>query len=215
MINLFESNITDIAPQVFSEEPEFQALGYAIQMQIGKIQAYCASTLVLCSLDTVSEEILDILAIQFRTQYYSRTLPVETKRKLVKNTLIWYMTAGTPAAMKELLDSIFESAELIEWPDYDTSKPYTFRVTTDDVITEDKYNALLTMLDSIKNARSLMERFILNRKTRFTLYYGWGMGVDINNVMGQTSSVTIDDLTILTDEYNVALMDAYGEVFYE
>ena len=209
MIKLFDSYVTDIMPELFSENPHVQAIAYAIHQRMLLIQAYDAVSTILCDVDEATNDVLDALATEFRTQYYDANLDIQSKRNLIKGTLLWYMTAGTPAAMKELAESIFSDVTVTE-----NAGQFTFRVNTTDLITETNYNAFISMIDSIKNARSLMEKFVTERDDSFQLYYGAAMGVGVTND-SQSDAPDVGNITILTDENNVGLMDDYGEVFFE
>lgn len=180
MIKLWESTLLDIIPECFKPKPEVQALSYAIEMEFGRLCAYLEAAKVLCGVDNTSEEALDLLALDLRTQYYDASLDIDTKRKLIKGTLVWYMTAGTPKALTDLLNYIFEDSTLAEWPEYG-GQPFFFQVATDDILLKKKYDKFNGMLDTVKNARSLMEKFVLNRPLDKHLYVFIGIFMSVNN----------------------------------
>ena len=90
MIKLQDSNITDILPEVFTSDPKNVALGYALQGAMRRLLEYSRTTSVYAAIDVADDDVLDMLAAELDTQYYDVLLDVEAKRKLVKNTLIWY-----------------------------------------------------------------------------------------------------------------------------
>ncbi|MCD7862877.1 MAG: phage tail protein [Lachnospiraceae bacterium] len=156
MIKLYDGDITDILPDIFKEKPEVIALGYALKMEIQRVLDYCAYISLYASIATLPENILDALAAELKTQYYDSTLDVETKRGLVKNTLIWYKTAGTLSAVTELITSVFGEGYISEWFSYD-GDPFYFKISTDTSLTNDSISYFMTMLQRVKNLRSHIE----------------------------------------------------------
>ena len=136
MIKLQDSNITDILPEVFTSDPKNVALGYALQGAMRRLLEYSRTTSVYAAIDVAGDDVLDMLAAELDTQYYDVLLDVEAKRKLVKNTLIWYGKAGTPAAVEELITSVFGEGRVEEWFDYG-GEPFYFKVYTNATFTED------------------------------------------------------------------------------
>ena len=72
------------------------------------------------------DEILDLLAVELKTQYYREDLPQDTKRELIRQTIPWYMQAGTPSVIREYLGTVFDGGKTEEWFSYG-GKPYYFR----------------------------------------------------------------------------------------
>lgn len=131
MIKLKDSQIAQILPEYLSERPEVKALSYAISQAVRRHLGYADSTAVYAEIDSMPDAVLDLLAIEMGTQYYGTDLPVEYKRKLIKNTLIWYANAGTKNAVSELANSIYGGiSELEEWFEYN-GDPGTFRIHVD------------------------------------------------------------------------------------
>ena len=172
MINLYDSNITDILPSVLSEDPRVQALGYAIQRAMQRLIDYCQNINIYASIDTVPEKVLDLLAVEFNTQYYDDTMDVEIKRSLIKHTLAWYTQTGTAAAVRELIGSVFGIGEVEEWFDYG-GEPYHFRIRTYNVSATDEMLQLAeNLVRSVQNVRSHLEEVIVEIMESMTLYIG-------------------------------------------
>lgn len=131
MTKLKDSQIAQILPDYLSERPEVKSLSYAISQAVKRCLGFSDKTGVYSSLDSASEEVLDLLAIEMGTQYYNTDLPIARKRDLVKNTLIWYANAGTKNAVLELANSIYGgSSGLEEWFEY-SGNPGMFRLFVD------------------------------------------------------------------------------------
>lgn len=134
MISYYDGQLTDIMPGNITKKPEVKALSYALQQACRLLYRYSQRLYIYSNLDEQPEEVIDLLASELRTQYYRSTLDLATKRRLVKNTLIWYMSAGTPQAVEELVAAVFGEGEVKEWYEYG-DKPYYFKIATNAILT--------------------------------------------------------------------------------
>jgi P2-related tail formation protein len=162
MINLYDSNITDILPEPFLEDQNVIALGYAIRQGVRRLIEYCQNISVYAVIDNAPDNVLDMLAVELNTQYYEDTMDIETKRKLVANTLIWFMRAGTPAAVEELVAAVFGEGKVVEWFEYG-GDPYWFKIRTNAILTPDMDTYFSEMIQRVKNTRSHLEAIEISR----------------------------------------------------
>lgn len=171
MISLYDSEIAEIMPSLMKKSPEVQALSYAISRQMKKIHNYVNNSMVYASIDTLPEEILDLLAVELRTQYYDETLEISVKRTLIKGTLLWYSKAGTPQAVAELVEAVFGEGEVEEWFDYGADPGY-FKITTNAIMTPDMDTVFNKMINRVKNTRSHLQAVEIHRTIDQIIYFG-------------------------------------------
>ena len=171
MINFYDGEIKDILPSNLMEDPAAQAFSYALREGTRLLNRYTQLCYVYCSIDTAPNDVVDLLAKELRTQYYSDALELDVKRGLVRNTLIWYMTAGTPAAVEELVGIVFGEGEVSEWFEYG-GKPYWFKIKTYAILTEDMNTFFSDMIRRVKNTRSHIEAIEIHRTIEQTIYAG-------------------------------------------
>ena len=171
MINFYDGEIKDILPSNLMEDPAAQAFSYALRKGTRLLNRYTQLCYVYCSIDTAPNDVVDLLAKELRTQYYSDALELDVKRGLVRNTLIWYMTAGTPAAVEELVGIVFGEGEVSEWFEYG-GKPYWFKIKTNAILTEDMNTFFSDMIRRVKNTRSHIEAIEIHRTIEQTIYAG-------------------------------------------
>lgn len=106
--------------------------------------------------DDFGHSLADELAWQFHVDYYDKAADIETKKRLVKQSIKIHRTKGTPQAVIDLLQTAFPSdAVLLEWFDYG-GEPYHFKIVTSEFEGYD-LTKFLTALDSVKNARSYLD----------------------------------------------------------
>ncbi len=162
MIKLRDSQIAQILPDKLAEIPEVQALSFAISEGMKRFVDYCANISVYAEIDNLPEYALDLLASELNTQYYDTELPIEAKRNLIKGTLVWYMSAGTPSAVSELVTAVFGEGEVKEWYEYG-GDPYFFKIETNAYLTPDIIAQFAKMIQRVKNARSHIESVDIHR----------------------------------------------------
>lgn len=106
--------------------------------------------------DDFGHSLADELAWQFHVDYYDKTADIETKKRLVKQSIKIHRAKGTPQAVLDLLQTAFPSdAVLLEWFDYG-GEPYHFKIVTSEFEGYDSAE-FLKALESVKNARSYLD----------------------------------------------------------
>lgn len=78
---------------------------------------------------------------------------------------------GTPSAVEELISTLFDEGRVEEWFEYG-GEPYTFRVVTNNSsVTQDRAMEFIKALNSVKNARSWLDRVIITQMEDMQLYF--------------------------------------------
>lgn len=195
MTDLYNSNITDILPEVLAKKPEVRALGYAINKALQRLIGYCQNISIYAAIDTAPEQLLDLLAVEFNTQYYDASLDIEIKRKLVKNTLVWYMNTGTVACVEEAVVTIFgEGSRVAEWFEYG-GDPYYFRIYTENLGSNDEMlRQIGDLVSRVQNVRSQLEEVIVSATEHMQMFHG----CRVDSIM---DSITLG-IDMNLDEYN-------------
>lgn len=173
MINFYDGQIADLLPHNLTDDPAVQAVSLALRDGTRLLHHYTQLVYTYCSIDTAPDMVLDLLARELRTQYYADSLDIETKRGLIRNTLIWYMTAGTPAAVEELVAVVFGEGEVKEWFEYNGA-PYCFKIKTNATLTPDIDAYFSEMIRRVKNTRSHLEAIEIHREIEQPYYAGVG-----------------------------------------
>lgn len=175
MIDLRDCEPLKLMPGVFRSDTQVQAMSHALRETARMLLTKIDPVTVYAGVDILPEQIVDLLAVEFRAQYYDTSLSVAEKRKAVKKALLWHCRAGTVSAVRELTDLVWrsDSAQVQEWFEYEAA-PYLFRVLleTDMRIEEDKIEDFLAALWKVKNTRSHLEAIAFKRKINQTLYVG-------------------------------------------
>ena len=160
-------SLLDVLPPNLAEDDTIKNAAIAIDGELQKTTDQAKNCIHLSRIDELQETVLDLLAWQWHVDFYEPiTMDLETKRKLIKQSIAWHRMKGTPAAVEAVVSAAFDTSTVQEWWEYG-GKPYFFKVVTEDVTTEkDVLDRMKRAIESVKNARSWLEEieFILHIK---------------------------------------------------
>lgn len=157
--SLRQARITDGLPRVLARQEWVIALSEALGLALGKTLDYTDESQIYTRLDTAPEAVLDVLAVDWKIDWYDTELTVEQKRRIVKTALTVRRLMGTAAAVKLQVHAIYPEAAVTEWFQYD-GRPGCFRVSLPlpkEGITAAEYRRLKTGILTTKNERSHLD----------------------------------------------------------
>ena len=165
MTDLYSGQLTDLLQNDSAHNAEIQALAYAVRLEKQRIMEEADKTRTLAMIQQLPEAILDVLAVELRTPYYTEDMTIQQKRDIIQNTLVWFYHAGTPAAVAEMIAAIFGQGEVVEWFNFteEPATPGTFDIITDTRMTEDIVARFLQIVSRVKNTRSHLRRVLVER----------------------------------------------------
>lgn len=211
MINLNGSRLTDILPEELASQKEVQALAHAVGRQVAKLCKYADNARTYAAIATLPENVLDYLAVELRTPAYEESYPIETKRGLIQDTLLFYAQMGTPAAVNRIVKTIFGVGEIEEWFEYG-GQPHHFRVKSAniDAISEN-YAVFLRVLESVKRKSAWLDSITATITRNSYAYVGAAVRIGKQKTL-QTNQVETTSFTILVDENRAILVDEGGNI---
>ncbi|MGB8452720.1 MAG: phage tail protein [Anaerocolumna sp.] len=174
MTNLYESELVSILPDYLKKDNHVKAFCYAVDKQVKKMLDKCKSLEIWSNLPEADEILLDYLAVELRTQYYSPDLNIEVKRNLITNTLIWYQKAGTVAAVNELVTAVF-GGKVSEWYEYD-GLPHHFKIVTDNPnINGDSLQEFNNIISMLKRKTAILDTIEIALSAAMNTYNGFSL----------------------------------------
>ncbi len=133
-----------------------------------KIMDLKTSNKLVFNPDLAPENILPWIGWSLSIDAWSDDWPIETKRRMIRNSLILHKIKGTKAAIKKALEIIGVLAEITEW--WETNPkltPHTFRLVaylndnldrnSEIIITNDTQKKLLNLINNVKPLRSHLD----------------------------------------------------------
>lgn len=176
MNRLKNLQLTQLLPASIAADTKVKNISLSVETILQTVAGQTAAVLLLPHLDELPEAIIDELAWQYHVDTYSADFAIEVKRQLIRQSIAWHHKKGTPAAVTDMLSTIYASAQLEEFWEYD-GEPYHFRVT----VGEDRTDSAQTIDDAIrviklsKNVRSWLDGIKFRRNITGTIYLGAAM----------------------------------------
>ena len=145
-----QSDLYSILPQSY-QSVESECISYALSKAIEQLYNNLDRVAITSNIDNLDEELLDVLAAELRSQYYSSDLTREQKVSIIKGTLLWYMHNGTTKSVEDVLSAIYSGVQLKEWYQYG-GEPYHFyiRINSGDNINLESIDRLRMLLITLK-----------------------------------------------------------------
>lgn len=145
-------------PAPILEDEHLRQLAEVAARVMLKTMHYPQKASIYSRIDSLDEDVLDILAYDLKIDWYDYDASLEVKRRMVKDSWYVHKRMGTVAAVEKALSDVWPSSTVEEWFDYG-GDPYHFRVILD--ATEDANPIYLdNALDKVrifKPARAVMD----------------------------------------------------------
>lgn len=172
MINFYNAQITDILPENLKTTADVQSISYAVMKAMQRLQNYAVRAKIFSAINELPEKILDILAVELRAHYYREEMDLETKKNIIKNTMIWHRYAGTSWAVEKLIEAVFGTGEVIEWFDY-SGDPGHFKISTDNYsLTGYELEEFNSIIQHVKRKSSILDAIEITLNASMNIYYG-------------------------------------------
>ena len=111
------------------------------------------------AIDQLDEPLLDILAHDFKVDWWDADYTLEEKRRTLKDSWRVHKLMGTKAAVETAISAIYPNTKVLEWFEYG-GEPYHFRLDiniTDDFLQSARQRRVLERLNYYKNLRSHLD----------------------------------------------------------
>lgn len=180
MIDFNDAELLSVLPENLLQH-ETQALSAAIKEGLRHLRFYSRAAPLYSAIEVLPDEVLNLLAIELRTQYYEQNARRDIREKMVKQTIAWYLRGGTGAVLKEYLETLFQGGILQEWYTYD-GQPYYFRaivdLALDDVIEVGDGEKIIDRINTYKNVRSWLEALAFQIAIEFKVDIEYDNGIE-------------------------------------
>lgn len=173
MDKLGNFKLIDLLPSSIAADATVKNISLCAEKLLQNLAGQTSVLLLLPHLDELPEAVIDELAWQYHVDTYSTDFAIDVKCQLIRQSIAWHHKKGTPAAVVEMLSTIYASAQLEEFWEYG-GEPYHFKVT----IGEDRTDSAQTIDDAIrviklsKNVRSWLDGIKFRRNITGTIYTG-------------------------------------------
>lgn len=153
---LTKENLVATLPAALQKDPSVVALAEAIAELLARRPEEIDRLRIYPAIDRLDERLLDILAYDFKVDWWDADYSLEEKRRTVKDSWRVHKMLGTKAAVETAIRAIYPGTRVLEWWEYG-GDPYHFRLDiniTNDSIDSDKQRRVLERMNFYKSLRS-------------------------------------------------------------
>lgn len=151
-----KENLLFILPPALAYDPSILALAEAAAEALEARLAEIDKARVISNIDALDEEVLDILARDFKVDWWDTEYSIDEKRRTLKGSWRVHKILGTKAAVETAISAIYPNTTVLEWFEYG-GKPYHFQLRiniSDDDIDSERMLRVLDRMRYYKNLRS-------------------------------------------------------------
>lgn len=149
-------NLLRTFPIALQEDESMQALAAVTADALARRPEEISRLLIYPAIDTLDEELLDILAYDFKVDWWDGDYTLEEKRRILKDSWRVHRMLGTKAAVETAIRAIYPQTTVQEWFEYG-GKPYHFKLRINVTGTAgdlEKQCRVLERVNYYKNLRS-------------------------------------------------------------
>ena len=146
------------APSVLMNDAKMNPIVEVLAETMANLFGKCSYPTILSRIDELPESLLDILAKDFKVEWYDYNWGIEAKRKTIKDSFYVHRHLGTVGAVKRALTDVWPPSTVEEWFEYG-GEPFYFRAILDasDSTEPIHVDSALNAIMFYKSARSHLE----------------------------------------------------------
>lgn len=155
--SIAKDSLMHVLPAPLSNDKEMRNLAETAASALAALWEKADLPLIYTQIDSLPEELLDILARDFQISWYDYDASIDTKRTVFRDSFYVRRHLGTPAAVQRAISDVYGAGFIQEWFQYG-GEPYHFRVyTTNLSVLQQNREKFMRLLDRVKNVRSILE----------------------------------------------------------
>ena len=199
-------SMLSVFPAVLDADKHLHALAVCIADSLSLLYKAGDLATLYTRIDSLSDDLLDLLAYDFKIDWWDANYSTAEKRRLFKSCWDVHRKLGTPAAIVSAISSIYPNASVREWWQYG-GKPYRFRIsinTGGELFDSDKFLSVVENTRFYKNLRSILDEVDFQIERTAGIYVGCALQT------GASYSATVasqNNYEMLTDENGIFLTD--------
>ena len=166
-------NLLRTLPDVLKNDKKMYALATVIADLLSGQVDEIRKLKIYSQIDNLPEPLLDILAYDFKVDWYGYDYDIDVKRAQLKDSFNVHRHLGTRGAVERALSDIYPGTEVEEWFDYG-GDPYHFRVLMD--VTDQRVSIsqdeIIRAIEMFKSRRSHLQDNNLIYRSRVRIVIG-------------------------------------------
>lgn len=156
---LSRENLMRTLPKPLREDASLAALAEAVAGLLAQRPQEIGRLLIYPAIDTLDEALLDVLAYDFKVDWWDPNYTLEEKRRTLKSSWKVHRMLGTKAAVETAISAIYPNTKVLEWFEYG-GKPYHFKIRLDftgEIWNEERPRQILKRAEYYKSLRSHLD----------------------------------------------------------
>lgn len=153
-----DNSILQSFPYSLSRDDDKQKLAESMADDLAVTVVDTDKALIFPVIDELPETVLDMLAYDFKVEWYEYSAPIQNKRQTIKESILVHKHKGTKYAVEMAVHSLYGRAEVTEWFEYG-GEPFHFRITVFGS-SSSRIKQLGPKILYAKNLRSVLESVI-------------------------------------------------------
>jgi len=156
---LTKENLLFVFPVGLRESPSIAALGDVTAEALAKRPAEISRLSIYPRIDELPEDLLDILAYDFKVDWWDPEYTLEEKRRTLKDSWRVHKLLGTKAAVETAIRAVYPDTDVLEWFEYG-GEPYHFKLRVNaayEQMDAEKYKRVLEKVNYYKSLRSHLD----------------------------------------------------------
>ncbi|MGD9567512.1 MAG: phage tail protein I [Sedimentibacter sp.] len=151
-------NLLRTFPAVLKEDKNIVALATIVADLLSKRINEIDKIRIYPQIENLPESLLDVLAHDFKVDWYGYDYNLNVKRAQIKDSFSVYRTLGTRGAIERALSDLYPGTEIEEWFEYD-GDPFYFRVLLDVTMQQEiiSHDEIIRAINIFKSARSHLQ----------------------------------------------------------
>ena len=153
---LTRENLVATLPPALQKDPSAVALAEAIAELLARRPEEIDRLRIYPAIDRLDEQLLDILAYDFKVDWWDADYSLEEKRRTLKDSWRVHKLLGTKATVEMAISAIYPQTTVQEWFEYG-GRPYHFKLQLDltgTFWTEERPRRILERVNFYKSLRS-------------------------------------------------------------
>ena len=175
------------APSVLVNDAKMKPVVEVLAETMAILFDKCSYPTIFSRIDELPESLLDILAKDFKIEWYDPNYDLAAKRNILRDSFYVHRHMGTRAAVETALTDIWPNSVLEEWFEYE-GEPFHFRIVVTYEWSPEEEEAIKTAIERVKNERSVLDAIMFN---------SGGATIDLNVATAVCGIEIVDDVKMI------------------
>lgn len=156
-MNIYDIDLTKLVSKSFLEDKKAKQVCEVVNTELQQIMTTTKWAKASYDVDNASEAVLEHIAWQLNSELFFLGATLEEKKRLVKEAVKLHRYKGTKYAVEHSIQLIIPNAKVEEWFEYDTTKPYYFRVVNAEKRSLREILTVISLINIMKSLRSWLD----------------------------------------------------------